>query len=185
MKYQVGKPGKIVVARFEDRDDVIENLSYIAKKESIRAGVFYLVGGMREGSIVVGPEKDDFPPTPVWRRLGESHEVIGFGITMLSLTKALIKAKGKLLPFGFIHVLKALKLKNDTADMFLQAVRPDYQNKGITAIIYSETMQAYIDNGIKTAITGVQLEDNLSAQLLFDSYENRMHLKRRCFIKLI
>ncbi len=79
MKYQVGKPGKIVVARFEDRDDVIENLSHIAKKENIRAGVFYLVGGMREGSIVVGPEKDEFPPTPVWRQLGESHEVLGFG----------------------------------------------------------------------------------------------------------
>ena len=103
---------------------------------------------------------------------------------MLSLSKALIKAKGKLLPFGFLHILKDLKW-NDTADMFLQAVRPDYQNKGITAIIYCETMQAYIDNGIKTAITGVQLEDNLSAQLLFDNYENRMHLKRRCFIKLI
>ncbi len=79
MKYQVGKPGKIVVARFEDRDDVIENLSHIAKKDNIRAGVFYLVGGMREGSIVVGPEKDEFPPKPVWRQLGESHEVLGFG----------------------------------------------------------------------------------------------------------
>ena len=116
--------------------------------------------------------------------INKEEDVIGFGITMMSLSKALIKAKGKLLPFGFVHVLKALKW-NDTADMFLQAVRPDYQNKGVTAIIYSETMQAYIDNGIKTAITGVQLEDNLSAQLLFDSYENRMHLKRRCFIKLI
>lgn len=115
----------------------------------------------------------------------KNDEVIGFGITMMSLTKALIKAKGKLLPFGFLHILKALKLKNDTTDMFLQAVRPDYQNKGVTAIIYSETMQAYIDNGVKLAITGVQLEDNLSAQLLFDSYENRMHLKRRCFIKFI
>ncbi len=114
----------------------------------------------------------------------KNDDVIGFGITMMSLSKALIKAKGKLLPFGFIHILKALR-KNDTMDMFLQGVRPDYQNKGITAIIYSETMQAFIDNNIKVAITGVQLEDNLSAQLLFDSYENRIHLKRRCFIKLI
>jgi hypothetical protein len=114
----------------------------------------------------------------------KNDDIVGFGITMMSLSKALIKAKGKLLPFGFIHILKALK-KNDTIDMFLQGVRPDYQNKGITAIIYSETMQSFIDNNIKLAITGVQLEDNLSAQLLFDSYENRMHLKRRCFIKLI
>ena len=79
MKYQVGKPGRIVVARFEDHDDVLANLSGIAKKENIRAGVFYLVGGMREGKIVVGPESDELPPEPVWKELGESHEVLGLG----------------------------------------------------------------------------------------------------------
>ncbi len=79
MKYQVGRTGRVVIARFEDRDDVLGNLVDIARKENIRAAVFYLVGGMREGSIVVGPEKDEFPPTPVWRHLGESHEVVGFG----------------------------------------------------------------------------------------------------------
>jgi len=79
MKYQVGRTGRVVIARFEDRDDVLGNLVSIARKENIKAAVFYLVGGMREGSIVVGPEKDEFPPTPVWRHLGESHEVVGFG----------------------------------------------------------------------------------------------------------
>lgn len=79
MKYQIGKPGRIVIIRFEDRDDVLANLVNVARKENIRAGVFHLVGGMREGSIVVGPEKDEFPPTPVWKKLGESHEVVGFG----------------------------------------------------------------------------------------------------------
>ncbi|MEW6110031.1 MAG: DUF296 domain-containing protein [Nitrospirota bacterium] len=79
MKYQIGKPGRIIVARFEDRDDVIGNLVSVSKKENIKAAVCYLVGGMREGSIVVGPEKDEFPPTPVWRQLGESHEIVGFG----------------------------------------------------------------------------------------------------------
>jgi predicted DNA-binding protein with PD1-like motif len=79
MKYQIGRPGRIVVARLEDGDDVLENLVEIARKEQLRAAVVYLVGGMREGSIVVGPERDEFPPTPVWRRLGESHEVVGFG----------------------------------------------------------------------------------------------------------
>ncbi len=79
MKYQIGRPGRIVVVRFEDKDDILENLAQVAKTENIRAAVVYLVGGMREGGIVVGPEKDEFPPTPVWRRLGESHEVVGFG----------------------------------------------------------------------------------------------------------
>lgn len=79
MHYKVGKAGRVVVARFEDREDVIGNLCNIAKKENIRAAAFYLVGGMREARIVVGPEKDEMPPVPVWRELGESHEVTGFG----------------------------------------------------------------------------------------------------------
>lgn len=79
MKYQIGKTGRVVVVRFEDKDDVLGNLVDLARKENIRAASIYLVGGMREGSIVVGPEKDEFPPTPVWRKLGESHEVVGFG----------------------------------------------------------------------------------------------------------
>jgi len=79
MKYQIGTPGRVVVARLEDRDDVIGCIVEIAKKENIRAGVVHLVGGMREGGIVVGPENDEFPPKPVWKSLGESHEVTGFG----------------------------------------------------------------------------------------------------------
>ncbi len=53
MKYQVGKTGRIIVARFEDKEDVLGNLVNIAKKEKIKAGIFYIVGGMREGRIVV------------------------------------------------------------------------------------------------------------------------------------
>lgn len=79
MKYQIGKTGRVVVARFEDREDVLGNLMSIAEKEKIKAGVFYLIGGMRAGRIVVGPEKDVMPPAPVWKDLGEVHEVLGFG----------------------------------------------------------------------------------------------------------
>ncbi|MBI4683540.1 MAG: DUF296 domain-containing protein [Nitrospirae bacterium] len=79
MKYQTGKPGRIVVAKFDDHDDVLGSLVTIARKENIRAGVFYLVGGMREGRIVVGPETEELPPKPVWKELGESHEVLGLG----------------------------------------------------------------------------------------------------------
>lgn len=79
MKYQVGRTGRVIVARFEDKEDVIENLLSIAEKEDIRAAAFYLVGGMRDARIVVGPEKDEIPPIPVWKELGESHEVVAFG----------------------------------------------------------------------------------------------------------
>jgi predicted DNA-binding protein with PD1-like motif len=79
MKYQVGKTGRVIIVRFEDGDEIIQGLTDIAKKEDIRAAVFYLVGGIKEGKIVVGPEKDVFPPTPVWKVLNESHESAGVG----------------------------------------------------------------------------------------------------------
>ncbi len=79
MKYQIGTPGRIIVAKFGDREDVLENLIGIAKKENIRSAVFFVVGGMRKGRIVVGPEKDEIPPKPVWKNLGESHETVGSG----------------------------------------------------------------------------------------------------------
>lgn len=79
MRYQIGRAGRIIVARFEDREDVLKNLTEIARKEDIKSAVFYLVGGMREGRIVVGPEKEELPPKPVWKELKESHEIVGIG----------------------------------------------------------------------------------------------------------
>lgn len=79
MKYQTGRPGRVIVAKFDDHDDVLENLIMLAEKENIRAGVLYLVGGMRDGRLVVGPETDELPPKPVWKELGESHEILGIG----------------------------------------------------------------------------------------------------------
>jgi predicted DNA-binding protein with PD1-like motif len=79
MKYQVGKTGRVIIARFEDREDILGNINDVAKKESIRSAIFFLLGGIRQGRVVVGPEKDELPPTPVWRDLKESHEVLGIG----------------------------------------------------------------------------------------------------------
>ena len=79
MRYQTGQIGRVIIARFEDGEDVLKGLTAIVQKENMNAAVFYLVGGMREAKIVVGPERDEMPPSPVWRELGESHEVVGFG----------------------------------------------------------------------------------------------------------
>jgi len=79
MKYRVGKPGRVVVARLEDKDDIIDAVVQIAKKENIRGGLLYLVGGIRQGRIVVGPEQETMPPVPVWKEIDESHEVVGVG----------------------------------------------------------------------------------------------------------
>jgi len=79
MKYQTGEVGRVIVARFEDNDDVLEGLAEIAKKEDIHSAIFHLVGGMKAGRYVVGPETEDLPPKPVWRELEESHEILALG----------------------------------------------------------------------------------------------------------
>jgi predicted DNA-binding protein with PD1-like motif len=79
MEYQVGQPGRIVVVRFGDGDDVLGGLVEVARQENIRAASFNLVGGMKRGRFVVGPESEEMPPQPVWRELAESHEAVGFG----------------------------------------------------------------------------------------------------------
>ena len=79
MKYQTGKVGRIIIARFEDGEDILGNIIHIAKKENIRSAVVYLIGGIKKGRVVVGPEKDELPPKPIWREIQESHEVMGIG----------------------------------------------------------------------------------------------------------
>ncbi len=79
MEYRVGRPGRVVVARFSDGEDVLAGLAEIVRREQIRAASFALVGGMKGGRYVVGPEGDEMPPRPVWRELSENHEAVGFG----------------------------------------------------------------------------------------------------------
>lgn len=79
MHYQIGKPGRIIVVRFNDGDDLLGGLADICRKEEIKAACFSIVGGIRKGRFVVGPKSEEMPPVPVWRELSESHEATGFG----------------------------------------------------------------------------------------------------------
>ena len=79
MQYQIGKQGRIVVVRFSDGEDVLGGIVEIFRSEDIRAACFNVVGGMKGGRYVVGPETEEMPPIPVWRELQESHEAVGFG----------------------------------------------------------------------------------------------------------
>lgn len=130
MKYQVGKTGRIVVARFEDREDVIENLHSIAEKEGIKAAAFYLVGGMRGGRIVVGPEKDEIPPKPVWKELGESHEIVGFGTIFYQDNKPKVHLHGA---FGKKDMVKVGCLR-EKAETFLVLEAVIIEITGVNAV---------------------------------------------------
>jgi predicted DNA-binding protein with PD1-like motif len=79
MKYRVGGLGRCIVARFENGDPILDNLVEIARKEDIRAAIVYLIGGITNATIVVGPDKEELPPNPVWRTLTESHEAAAIG----------------------------------------------------------------------------------------------------------
>ena len=130
MKYQIGNTGRIVVAKFDDHDDVLKNLNEIAKKENIRNAVFWLVGGMREGKIVVGPETDELPPKPVWKELGESHELLGIGTIFWFKGEPKIHLHGA---FGKKDMLKIGCLR-ENAETFLVLEAIIMEIDGVNAI---------------------------------------------------
>lgn len=116
--------------------------------------------------------------------LDSENKVAGFVIAMPSLTKALQKTKGKLFPFGFIHILKAIK-KNRYLDLYLGAIRPDLQGKGADALLMTELTRACIKNKIVTAESNIELESNVLVQGHWKYFNSRQHKRRRCFIKRI
>ena len=101
---------------------------------------------------------------------------------MPNLTKALQKCNGRLFPFGFIHILRAIR-KNDTVDMYLVGVRPDYHGKGVAALIFEQLHRAYLKYGVKRTISSNQLEENAKALTIWKNYDHRLHSRRRCWIK--
>lgn len=119
--------------------------------------------------------------------VNENDEVVGFAITLPSLSKAFQKAKGSLIPFGFYHVLKAFR-SNKHLDLFLIGVTPDYQKKGANVLIFNELMKNYIQNGVKYVSTGPMLEENSGVQNLWNEYGQQIDsvdIRRRCFTKMI
>ena len=111
-----------------------------------------------------------------------NDKVIGFGITLPSLSLALQKAKGHLFPFGFIHVLRALR-KNDTIDALLIAISEEYQDKGVNAMIVSKIGEGMKKNGIKYVESTRELEDNHNVQNIWGRFEHRLHKRARVYIK--
>jgi len=116
--------------------------------------------------------------------LDSKGKVAAFGISMPSLSKAMQKAKGRLFPFGFIHILQAMR-KNDRADLYLVAVRPDLQDKGVNAILIHEMNKTFLKNNIIEVETNPELESNLKVQAQWKNMEKRQHKRRRCYIKYL
>ena len=115
----------------------------------------------------------------------ENDLLVGVGISMPSMSRALQKSRGKMLPFGWWHLLKGLKGKNDRVDLMLVAVRPEYQNKGVNALLFTDLIPKYIANGYKWAESNPEMETNAKVQGQWDYFKHRQHRRRRSYTKTL
>ncbi len=109
--------------------------------------------------------------------------LVGLGIALPSLSRALQKSKGRLLPFGWYHLLKGLKGKNDRVDLLLVAIRPDLQSKGANALIFQDLIPQFQKYGYKYAESNPEMETNDKVQNQWSVFNPRQHKRRRSYAK--
>ena len=113
----------------------------------------------------------------------EDGGIVAFGVSFPSISRALQKARGRLFPFGWIHLLRALG-DYETTDLMINGAVPEWQNKGVSAVYYREMAEKAKRIGNKFAITNPQIETN-SAVNIWNSYDRELFLRRRCYSKKI
>ncbi len=114
----------------------------------------------------------------------EKDELVAFGITMPSLTKALQKSRGKLFPFGWIHILRSMYIKHEEGvELLLIGVRPDYRNAGLTSLLFADMFTKLSRAGFKWAETNAELETNNAIQNSWSDFEYKQNKRRRSYIK--
>lgn len=116
--------------------------------------------------------------------LDEQDELVGFGVSAPSLADALKKSHGRLSPLGWIRVQRALRA-NDTLDLFLIALKREYQDKAVNAIIMNHIIKGCHRMGIRKAETGPQLETNHKVRSQWNFFKAEQHKRRRCFVKAL
>ena len=114
--------------------------------------------------------------------LDENNNLVAFGISFPSFSRALRKSKGKLFPFGFIHFLRAM-YKNDRADLYLVGVKDEYLRKGVTALMMDQIFQTFKKHGVKYIESNATLENNPDILAMWKYLDNRQHKRRRCYVK--
>lgn len=105
-------------------------------------------------------------------------KLVGVGISMQSMSRALQKSRGKLFPFGWYHLLKGLKGKSDRVDLLLVAVKPEYQSKGVNALLFQDLIPQYIKCGFKWAESNPEMADNSKVQSQWEYFGRRQHRRR-------
>lgn len=111
------------------------------------------------------------------------ERLVCVGISMPSMSKALQKSGGRLFPTGWWYLLKGLQGKTDIVDLLLVAVKPEYRNKGVNAMLFNNLVPAFIAHGYKYAESNIELEENESVQKQWELFERRLHRRRRIWQK--
>ena len=112
--------------------------------------------------------------------LDKNDKIVGFAVTIPSLSKAFRKANGKLFPFGFIHILRALK-RNDLLEALLIGVDPEHQGKGLSAVIFNHILRSAKKYGLKKMVMNPRLEENRKVRAIFDEFKPQLFMRRRCY----
>ncbi len=117
----------------------------------------------------------------------QDDRLVAVGISMPSLSEALQKSHGRLLPLGWFYLLKALffKRRAKMLDLLLVAVKPEYQNKGVNALLFSDLIPVYQQLGFEYAESNPELELNGKVQAQWEYFRTEQHKRRRAFIKEI
>ncbi|WP_406683932.1 GTP cyclohydrolase [Seonamhaeicola sp. MEBiC1930] len=114
--------------------------------------------------------------------IDKDNELVGFAIVMPGFAKALQKAKGKLFPVGFSHILRAKKNSKDVI-FYLIGIHPDYQNKGVHAVIFNEYYNTFTEKGIETCYRTPELEDNVAIHKIWKHFDPIVYRRRKTYRK--
>ncbi len=112
--------------------------------------------------------------------------LIGIGVALPSLSRALQKAHGRMFPFGWWHLMRAMYFNiTDTVDLLLVAIKPEYQSKGVNALLFTDLIPYFQKFKFKYAESNPELELNTKVQSQWQYFETRQHKRRRAFGKEI
>ena len=79
MKYSIGQTGRVILLHLDEGEDVLGSLEFLTSKEKIETGIFFVIGSLKEGSLVSGAETEELPLVPIWHHLKKNHEILGIG----------------------------------------------------------------------------------------------------------
>ena len=114
------------------------------------------------------------------------NNLVAVGVSMPSMSKALQKAKGKMWPFGWWHLLKALRWgRPQTLDLLLVGVKTEYQSKGVNSLLFTDLIPMYQSLGFKDAESNPELESNNKVQAQWEYFDTTQHKRRRAYKKSI